>query len=176
MVQILADPLKKPRLRVITLKRRVATAVKLILLRRWTARKYPPLGRAVRPAILSEWSSVPGHSEGVSFGAAIGVFNSDDGSATVSRVANELLSAAAINPGKTEIGGVGGHYRATFEAAPLGGLSVEIPKNGITSSNLDLGSTVDHKFGRALTTARVPSAEKYSPPRESLGRGDRTCY
>jgi hypothetical protein len=118
---------------------------------------------------LSGWVTAPRHIERISFRATLRVFDANHGGPSVSRVGNQLLSATAVHPRKTEIRGVRRQDRSAFEAAPLRRLSGKIPEYGVPAAKLYFSSPVDNHFDRTLAAVRVASSDDNRPSRKGLG-------
>ena len=107
------------------------------------------------------WSvdSAPDEVEGIAFGAALGIFNADDGDAAVAWIADQLLPAAAIDAGEAETGRVARQRSAALEAAPLRGTAGDISDDSLVAADLDLGGSVNHHFNGALAAIRAAAAD-----------------
>ena len=68
-------------------------------------------------------AATPDEFEGVAFGAALGIFDADDGLTAVAWIAHQLLAAATVDAGEAEISRVArGAARCTRSGAtPPGG-------------------------------------------------------
>src|SRR5665811_1795631 len=104
-------------------------------------------------------TAAPNEVEGIAFGAAIGIFNVDDGHSSVARIAEQLLAAAAIDAGKSEIGRVGGEGCAALEAAPLRRAARDIPDGSLVAADLDIRDPVDYHFDGALAAIAAATGD-----------------
>jgi len=89
----------------------------------------PPADRAIPvvPPIAILWDGraapvIPCDIEGVPFGAALRILDSNHGGATAPPIPNQLLPAAAVDAAESEARRICGHRRRAFESAPLGRL------------------------------------------------------
>jgi hypothetical protein len=92
------------------------------------------------------------------------------------RPANQLLAAAPVHPGKTEIRRIGRYNTGAFEPAPLRGLPGEIPESRITPANLHLRRPVNCNFDRAPAAVGTATPRDTGPTLNCLaagGSGDR---
>jgi hypothetical protein len=101
--------------------------------------------------------TTPHNVKSVPFGSSIRVFDADNGS-TVSRIAYQVLPAAAVNPLEAEAGRVVGQDSVAFKPAPLRWLAGEIPNRSVLAVNTHLGHSIHHHFNSALAIVGIAAA------------------
>src|SRR5439155_8774863 len=96
-------------------------------------------------------SSRPHQVERVALGAALRVLDPNHRHSAIPWIANQRLTAAAVNSGETEVDRVKRHSSRALESAPLRRLSREISQIRGVATDFYFSDTVDRHFNRALT-------------------------
>src|SRR5205814_893008 len=96
--------------------------------------------------------------ERVSFRSTIRIIDAHYRDAAITRIANQLLPAAAIHAAESEESRIRRHHTCAFESPPLGRLPGYIAKGRRVAADLDLGGTVHYDFDRALSFVRSAAA------------------
>jgi hypothetical protein len=84
------------------------------------------VNRSVLPATPSALPATPEDIEGIAFRTAVRIFNPYYGGASLTGISYECLPPAAIDAGKAKVYRVAREHTATFEAAPLGRVAVDV--------------------------------------------------